>query len=137
MSKWLRKKSFSALLAGSGNWKCKFVFKLNSAYLTPVLICNLWEHALFIIFPKIREQSHTLYFKQSRSHLHFLTHRVTQRAYLTVSELLLWMFEMFSGYAISHQVYQSQGCMDIKMSRSVNTSVTGPWYNFFFFKKSK
>lgn len=36
-----KKKRFGAQLAGSGNWKCKFVFKLNSAYLTPVLICNL------------------------------------------------------------------------------------------------
>lgn len=60
-------------LKGIGNSKCKFIFKLNSAYVTSVLICNLWEHALFIISPKIREQSHTLYLKQSGSYLYFLT----------------------------------------------------------------
>lgn len=35
------KNSFGMQLTGSANSKWKFVFKLNSAYLTSVLICNL------------------------------------------------------------------------------------------------
>lgn len=58
----------------NGNWeKCGFIFKLNSAYLTSMLICNLWDHVLFIIFPEMNEQRHTLCLKQSGSYLHFLT----------------------------------------------------------------
>lgn len=36
-----RSGGFAAQLTGTANSKCKFVFKLNSAYLTSVLICNL------------------------------------------------------------------------------------------------
>lgn len=72
--KWARLNEKPKHLTGTGNSKCKFIFKLNSAYLTSMLICNLWEHALFIVFPEMSEQSHTV-FKTiwTDQYLHFLT----------------------------------------------------------------
>lgn len=75
MSKWQKKEKTKSLawISSTGSSKCKFRIQIELAYLTLVLICNLWEHALFIIFPEISKQSHTLSLKQCGLYLFSLT----------------------------------------------------------------
>lgn len=68
-----------------------------------MLICNLWEHALFIIFPEMSEQSHTVYLKQSGSYLHFLN-TGSQNLYLTMLVLIKKLFIELA--YVTNRIYQ-------------------------------